>query len=53
LFTRELGIETIVLGPGDIQQAHKPDEYISIDQLEQCDAFLQRLTQALYQPCDL
>ena len=53
LFTRELGIETIVLGPGDIQQAHKPDEYISTDQLDQCDAFLQRLTQALYQPTSI
>ena len=53
LFTRDLGIETIVLGPGDIQQAHKPDEYISTDQLDQCDAFLQRLTQALYQPTSI
>ena len=50
LFTRELGIETVVMGPGDIQQAHKPDEYIAINQLQRCDSFLQRLTQALYQP---
>ncbi len=50
LFSRELGAETIVLGPGSIEQAHKPDEYIAIDQLGRCDAFLQRLKDALYQP---
>lgn len=50
LFSRELGVETIVLGPGSIEQAHKPDEYIAIDQLGRCDAFLQRLKDALYQP---
>ena len=47
LFSRDLGIETIVLGPGSIEQAHKPDEYISINQLDRCDTFLQKLVDAL------
>jgi len=47
LFSRELGTETIVLGPGSIEQAHKPDEYVSINQLNRCDAFLSKLVDAL------
>ena len=47
LFSQRLGIETVVLGPGNIVQAHKPDEFIAIDQLEQCNAFLDRLSTAL------
>lgn len=37
------GIPTIVCGPGSIEQAHKPNEFIEIDQVAQCEAFLHRL----------
>lgn len=37
------GISTVVCGPGDIAQAHKPDEFIDPDQLAQCEAFVDRL----------
>lgn len=37
------GIPSIVCGPGSIAQAHKPDEYIEITQIEGCIHFLQRL----------
>ncbi len=47
LFKRELEVETIVLGPGNIEQAHKPDEFISIDQLDRCDRFITKLIAAL------
>ena len=47
LFSRDLGVETIVMGPGSIEQAHKPDEYISINQLDRCDTFLKKLVDAL------
>lgn len=47
LFSQRLGIETVVLGPGDIVQAHKPDEFIARDQLDQCNTFLDRLSAAL------
>ena len=42
LFQRA-GIPTVVCGPGSIRQAHRPDEFIEIAQLEACDAFLRRL----------
>jgi len=32
-YLTELGIETIILGPGDIDQAHQPDEYLSLDRI--------------------
>lgn len=37
------GIPPVVCGPGDIEQAHKPDEYIEVAQLEECLAILTRL----------
>ncbi len=33
-FLRNLGLDVVVLGPGDIDQAHQPDEYLSLDRLE-------------------
>ena len=29
-----LGMETVVLGPGSIDQAHQPDEYLALDQIQ-------------------
>ncbi len=43
LFTARLGVPVVVCGPGSITQAHKPDEYVALDQLAQCDAFLAKL----------
>ena len=37
------GIPTVVCGPGSIAQAHKPNEYVTLDQMAQCEAFLRRL----------
>ncbi|MEM9207557.1 MAG: acetylornithine deacetylase [Pseudomonadota bacterium] len=45
LFTNYLDIPCVVCGPGHIAQAHKPDEFIAIDQLAACDQFLGRLVQ--------
>jgi acetylornithine deacetylase len=42
LFQRT-GISAVVCGPGDIEQAHKPDEFVALDQLAQCAAFLAKL----------
>jgi len=33
-FLKAFGMETIVLGPGSIDQAHQPDEYLALDQIE-------------------
>ncbi len=40
---QQIGIETVICGPGSIEQAHKPDEFIDIDQLAQCLALLRKL----------
>ena len=40
---REAGIPAVVCGPGDIMQAHKPNEYILISQIDACMDFLHRL----------
>ena len=37
------GIPTVICGPGHIDQAHKPDEFVELDQLAQCEAFLRRI----------
>jgi acetylornithine deacetylase len=37
------GIPTVICGPGSIDQAHKPDEFIALDQIARCEAFLRRL----------
>ena len=36
-------IPTVVCGPGDIAQAHQPNEFISLEQVDACEAFLRRL----------
>jgi len=38
-----LGMSAVVCGPGSIEQAHKPDEYLALDQLEECLVMLERL----------
>ncbi|XDZ66391.1 acetylornithine deacetylase [Alphaproteobacteria bacterium LSUCC0684] len=43
LFQRDLGIPTVVCGPGSMEQGHKPDEFVSRDQLDACDDMLARL----------
>lgn len=44
---QQLGMEVIVCGPGSIAQAHKPDEFVALSQLDQCLALLDRLTARL------
>ncbi len=43
----QAGIPCIVCGPGDIAQAHQPDEWIAASQLDACDTFLRRLADRL------
>ncbi len=44
---QEAGFSTIICGPGSIEQAHQPDEYLEIAQFERGAAFLARLIEAL------
>ena len=45
----EAGIATVICGPGSMEQGHKPDEFVSLQQLDACDALLARLAQWLQQ----
>ncbi len=40
---QQVGIPTIVCGPGDIIHAHKPNEFVAIAQLQRCEEFLRKL----------
>ncbi|CRI64580.1 Acetylornithine deacetylase [Thiocapsa sp. KS1] len=44
-FLNQLGMETIVLGPGDIAQAHQPDEYLELDRIRPTLDLLRALIQ--------
>ena len=41
-FLQQLGMDTIVMGPGSIDRAHQPDEYLELDQIQPCIALLQQ-----------
>lgn len=49
LFDARLGIPTVVCGPGSMAQGHKPDEYVSADQISRCRAMLAALVDRLEQ----
>lgn len=44
---QEAGFSTVICGPGSIEQAHQPDEYVEIAQMERGAAFMVRLAEAL------
>ena len=43
LFDQRLGINSVVCGPGSIDQAHKPNEYVSRLQMQSCDQLIENL----------
>ncbi|MFP7571078.1 acetylornithine deacetylase [Marivita sp. S2033] len=47
-----LGMDVVVCGPGSIEQAHKADEFLAIEQLAQCLTMLERLGAKLADPAD-
>ena len=46
LFARA-GVPSIVCGPGDIEQAHKPNEYVELAQLAACEDFLRKFIHSM------
>lgn len=44
---QDAGIPAVLCGPGSIDQAHKPDEFIALSELAACDAFLRQLLAAI------
>ena len=52
LFAEALDASVVICGPGDIAVAHRPDEYVSVDQLLRCERFLCGLVRQLcVEPC--
>lgn len=47
LFQGALNCPVVVCGPGNIAVAHKPNEFVEIDQMKQCDIFLEKLLMSL------
>ncbi|HEX7855716.1 MAG TPA: acetylornithine deacetylase [Sphingobium sp.] len=41
------GLSAVIIGPGSIEQAHKGDEWVELDQLSACAAFIERLGEHL------
>ena len=46
----EAGIPTVVCGPGSMEQGHKPDEFVTVEQMQGCERMLDRLVQWLRDP---
>lgn len=46
LFQRA-GIPAIICGPGSIAQAHKPDEFVTLEQVALCESFMERLLEQM------
>jgi acetylornithine deacetylase len=44
---QERGYSAVICGPGDIAQAHQPNEFITVDQFQQGEAFIGRLVDML------
>jgi acetylornithine deacetylase len=47
LFDTQLSVPTVICGPGSMAQGHKPDEYVSAEQIERCRAMLSNLASRL------
>ncbi len=43
---QQAGISTVVIGPGSMEQGHKVDEFVTLEQLGQCEKFLDQLIEA-------
>lgn len=44
---QQAGMSVVVFGPGSVAQAHKPDEYIALEQVDACVQFMRRLMESL------
>ena len=47
LYREALAIPVLVCGPGSMAQGHRPDEFVTLDQLAQCDRLMDRLIERL------
>jgi len=45
---QKMGVPTVICGPGDIAEAHRPNEFVSLEQLAQCEMFMERILETGY-----
>ena len=45
---QQMGVATVICGPGDISEAHRPNEFVALEQLAQCEAFMNRILETGY-----
>jgi len=45
---QKMGVPTVICGPGDIAEAHRPNEFVTLDQLAQCERFMERILETGY-----
>jgi acetylornithine deacetylase len=45
---QQMGVPTVICGPGDIAEAHRPNEFVALDQLAQCERFMDRILETGY-----
>ncbi len=47
LFNQRLGVPTVICGPGSMAQGHKPDEFVTVEQIQRCRGMLAALLDRL------
>ena len=45
---QKMGVPTVICGPGDIAQAHRPNEFVTLEQLAHCEKFMDRILETGY-----
>jgi acetylornithine deacetylase len=45
---QKMGVPTVICGPGDIAEAHRPNEFVALEQLAQCERFMERILETGY-----
>jgi acetylornithine deacetylase len=47
---QKMGVPTVICGPGDIAQAHRPNEFVTLEQLAKCERFMERIVESGFAP---
>jgi acetylornithine deacetylase len=47
---QKMGVPSVICGPGDIAQAHRPNEFVTLEQLAQCERFMERILETGFAP---
>ena len=45
---QQMGVPSVICGPGDIAEAHRPNEFVALEQLARCEAFMNRILETGY-----